>query len=56
MENQIDLYKEYGKALIQLEIWQSKVNYFKELIFEEINKENQLQTPPPVVKGAEEEK
>ena len=36
----MNLYEEYGKAMIQAEIWGTKVQKLKELIVNELNKPN----------------
>jgi hypothetical protein len=38
MENEINLYEQYGKLLIQLEILNGQINECKKRIAEELNK------------------
>jgi len=40
MENQINIYEEFGKAMMDLEMVQARVNHFRSLIMQEINKQN----------------
>jgi hypothetical protein len=47
-----DLYRQYGEAMVQLEIIQNRVNEIKLRIIEELKKQNGQGTPPPQAPAA----